>query len=284
MGTPAFMPPEQAMAHWDQVDARADVFSCAATAYTLLSGALIHDARTAAEALVLAATRQVAPIRTRVPELPAPIAAVLDRGLALRKEDRWRDATAMRAALRRALTESNLTLPPVESLLSWVREPRPDAPSTPSFEGDTTRPRGVTETSASPTLVAHPPASIAVSVKTPPRRRVGLAAGAALLSTGLVALGVTLATRAPERGAEEEPSATTRPDSPPATAATTTAPAPPEAPTVSSRGADDPGPAPSAAVSTSATARPVRIPASTPRQPDEVLNQFGRRKQRRARD
>ena len=45
MGTPAFMAPEQAMGRWNDVDARTDLWAMGATAYTLLTGLPVHDAR-----------------------------------------------------------------------------------------------------------------------------------------------------------------------------------------------------------------------------------------------
>jgi serine/threonine-protein kinase len=81
MGTPAFMPPEQALSHWDRVDSRTDLFALAATAYTLLSGEQVHPGTTVPELLVAASTLQVAPVRVRLGELDEEIAAVFDRAL-----------------------------------------------------------------------------------------------------------------------------------------------------------------------------------------------------------
>ena len=45
MGTPGFMPPEQARGQWSVVDARSDVWAVGATMYALLSGKLVHERR-----------------------------------------------------------------------------------------------------------------------------------------------------------------------------------------------------------------------------------------------
>ncbi len=58
MGTPAFMPPEQALAHWHKVDARSDLFALGATLFTVLTGRLVHTGSTIPELLVAAATKQ----------------------------------------------------------------------------------------------------------------------------------------------------------------------------------------------------------------------------------
>lgn len=102
LGTVFFMPPEQALGVSDEIDARSDVWAVGATMFTLLTGQLVHRARTMNEALVVAATRSAPPIRSVEPSLSAPIAAVVDRALRFDRNKRYSDATAMREALLRA--------------------------------------------------------------------------------------------------------------------------------------------------------------------------------------
>jgi serine/threonine-protein kinase len=102
MGTPAFMPPEQALGKSSQVDGQSDLWSVGATMFTLLTGHLVHDAETINEHLVRAATQPARAVRTLAPDVPAPIAEVVDRALAFEKADRWADAAAMQAAVRAA--------------------------------------------------------------------------------------------------------------------------------------------------------------------------------------
>ncbi|NUO54449.1 MAG: serine/threonine protein kinase [Polyangiaceae bacterium] len=125
MGTPAFMPPEQALAHWDHVDARSDVFAVAASAFTLLTGRLVHEARTAPELLVRASTQQARPLRSIEPWVPEPIANVIDRGLSYDSGRRFADARQMQMALRQATAHSGVALP---SLASLALPTRSDAP------------------------------------------------------------------------------------------------------------------------------------------------------------
>ncbi|MBK6517074.1 MAG: serine/threonine protein kinase [Polyangiaceae bacterium] len=103
LGTPAFMPPEQALAHWDEVDTRSDVYSLGASMFTLLTGQLVHDGRTVPELLVAVSTRQARPIRSLSPSVPAALAVVIDRALSHSPAHRYRDAAEMSAALRAAL-------------------------------------------------------------------------------------------------------------------------------------------------------------------------------------
>jgi len=103
MGTPAFMPPEQALAYWDEVDARSDVYSIAASLFTLMTGRLVHDGSTVPEVIVKVSTRPAPPVQSVAPHIPPPIAIVLDRALSFRREGRFDDAGQMLMALRAAV-------------------------------------------------------------------------------------------------------------------------------------------------------------------------------------
>jgi len=102
MGTPAFMPPEQAAGKWELGDARSDLWAVAATMFTLLTGRIVHHAETVSLVLVAATTRPAPSIAVLRPDLPAAVCAVIDRALAFRPEDRWQTARDMQGALREA--------------------------------------------------------------------------------------------------------------------------------------------------------------------------------------
>lgn len=99
MGTPAFMPPEQALGRAREIDGRSDLWSAGATLFTLLSGEFVHRAETAEEMLVRAGSKPARSLATVAPEIHAPVAEVIDRALAFDKGDRWGDARAMLSAL-----------------------------------------------------------------------------------------------------------------------------------------------------------------------------------------
>jgi eukaryotic-like serine/threonine-protein kinase len=102
MGTPAFMPPEQARGRWELVDARSDLWAVGATMYVLLTGAPPRAAATSNELLLLAMTKPVPSIATDA-HAPSPdIVAIVDRALAFEPESRFPDARAMQAAVRAA--------------------------------------------------------------------------------------------------------------------------------------------------------------------------------------
>jgi serine/threonine-protein kinase len=102
MGTPAFMPPEQARGLWAEVDAQSDLWAVGATLFTCLTGRLVHDAETMNKVLIAAMTVPARPIGVHRPELPLAVKEVVDRALAFAKGDRWADARAMQDAVREA--------------------------------------------------------------------------------------------------------------------------------------------------------------------------------------
>jgi serine/threonine-protein kinase len=106
LGTPAFMAPEQARGMLEQIDALTDIWAVGATLFQLLTGRLVHEARTPNAAIVAAATQRVAPIRSFYPELPRKLAGVVDRALAFEPECRWPNALAMRSALVESAPET----------------------------------------------------------------------------------------------------------------------------------------------------------------------------------
>lgn len=102
IGTPEFMPPEQALGRRDKVDARSDVWGLGATMFNAITGEYVHDAPTLHEQLMASATKRARPIRSLAPQVPPGVAAVIDRALELEMSDRWQSAQAMQDALRNA--------------------------------------------------------------------------------------------------------------------------------------------------------------------------------------
>jgi serine/threonine-protein kinase len=100
MGTPAFMPPEQALGKTSMIGPRSDVWAVGATLYTLLTGQLVHDGESANEQLILAATRPAPSLAANPGAIPRPLAQIIDRALAFDIEQRWPSARAMQQALR----------------------------------------------------------------------------------------------------------------------------------------------------------------------------------------
>ena len=102
MGTPSFMPPEQARARWAEVDGRSDIWATGATLFYLLSGQLVHEGETYADQLAQAVREPVRPLATVDPSIPRVVAELVDRALAYAAADRWQSARYMQTAVRRA--------------------------------------------------------------------------------------------------------------------------------------------------------------------------------------
>jgi serine/threonine protein kinase len=100
MGTPGYMPPEQACGNWAQVDATSDLWALAATLHFCLTGRAIHDEEEPQRTLLLTTTRPAPSIRQFLPELPPSVVSFLDRGLAFERKNRWQSAQEMREALQ----------------------------------------------------------------------------------------------------------------------------------------------------------------------------------------
>lgn len=102
MGTPAFMPPEQALGRRAEIDERTDLWAAGATMFTLLSGRLVREADSPEEMMVRAATQPVRPLQEVLPDIPDPVAAVVDKALSFKRDDRFLNAHAMRDAIAQA--------------------------------------------------------------------------------------------------------------------------------------------------------------------------------------
>jgi serine/threonine protein kinase len=102
MGTPSYMPPEQARGRWEMVDARSDLWAVVATMFALLTGRCVHEAETVNETLLLAMSRPAPPLASVLVDSPARVAAIVDRALAFEMQDRWSDAPSMRQGVQDA--------------------------------------------------------------------------------------------------------------------------------------------------------------------------------------
>ena len=186
MGTPAFMGPEQALGRARDVDERSDVFACGATLFTILSGKLVHEAETAQEQAVYAATRPARPLASVAADLPQEVCALVDKAISFERADRWQTAAQMRDALARLYQTLYAEAPP----------------TTVAPGHDTTTSRTMLE--SAPTIDARAPTEPSGGTKAPvsaPPLVTGLGRGRALALLGgaavLVALGALALSRGP---------------------------------------------------------------------------------------
>ncbi|HET7067535.1 MAG TPA: serine/threonine-protein kinase [Nocardioides sp.] len=122
VGTPAYMAPEQATG--GGVDARADVYALAAVSYQLLTGRTAHEGTIADLAHL-----RLPPPPSQLAQLPPEIDAVILRGLAPEREERWPDVHSYVQALQETS--------PVRARTLLV-----PAPDLPRFQAPDARPPG----------------------------------------------------------------------------------------------------------------------------------------------
>ena len=103
MGTPEYMPPEQARGRSEHIDGRTDLWAVGAMMFRLVTGRYVHVAETQNEVLLLAMTEPAKKIAEVMPSIHPKVAEVIDRALAYEPLDRFPDAEAMRAAVKEAL-------------------------------------------------------------------------------------------------------------------------------------------------------------------------------------
>jgi serine/threonine-protein kinase len=133
IGTASYMPPEQARAKRDLIEARTDVWALGATMFRSMTGRFVHEGDTVQERLLAAMSQRAPSIADVLPSLPPPIALVVDRALAFQIGDRWRSAREMQNALRRAyeLVERR-PLPGAEPIVTDEPPEQPDSAEPPT--------------------------------------------------------------------------------------------------------------------------------------------------------
>jgi tetratricopeptide (TPR) repeat protein len=102
VGTPGFMPPEQARG--EPVDARADVYALGALLYHLLAGAAPHGGGGARQALRAVLEGPPAALATLAPDAPPDLVTLVETAMAREPADRYPSAAQMADDLRRFVT------------------------------------------------------------------------------------------------------------------------------------------------------------------------------------
>ncbi len=99
IGTPSYMPPEQAAG--ERVDARADVYSLGALLYQVLAGTPPFVGRTTAEVLTKVLYGQPPKLAEIDPDIPADLIAIVEKAMAREPADRFPTANEMVIELKR---------------------------------------------------------------------------------------------------------------------------------------------------------------------------------------
>ena len=108
MGTPDFLAPEQ-IRDSHRVDTRADLYSLGCTLYFLIAGGVPFPGGTLGLKLVRHQTDEPEPIEAIRPEVPASLAAIVQKLMAKRPEDRYQTPAEAAAALAALSASGDLT-------------------------------------------------------------------------------------------------------------------------------------------------------------------------------
>ena len=127
MGTLPYMSPEQCLGK--ELDGRSDLYSLGIMLFQLATGQLPFDIKSPTDA-VLKHINEEPPSPQQVrPGVPAKVAAVIEKSIAKRPEDRFQSGEEMDAELRRAaagLTDADVThFAPAQSVVSLVTQLMP---------------------------------------------------------------------------------------------------------------------------------------------------------------
>jgi serine/threonine protein kinase/WD40 repeat protein len=157
LGTPGYMPPEQANAQ--PVDARADVWALGATLYHALVGQPPFAGVSGIALLAAVMRAEVVPPSARRPDVPTALEAIVLRALSKRADDRQPSAASLAAELESWLADDAAARPAAvaEDLTlawSWTLAGAGADPASADVQA-TYRPPGA---ESSPTVVLLPPA------------------------------------------------------------------------------------------------------------------------------
>ena len=120
IGTPAYMSPEQALAH--ELDARSDLFSVGVTLYEMLSGANPFQTGNPATTLSRVVHHQQRPVFETLPQTPAALEELVDGLLQKDPEKRTPTAQAAIEVLARCIRDEDLVATQ-EALAQFIGEP-----------------------------------------------------------------------------------------------------------------------------------------------------------------
>ena len=110
VGTPLYMSPEQAAGR--EVDSRTDIYSLGAVGFAMLAGRPPFSTKTLQEAILKRHTENAPSLAAHATDAPADLVAAIDRCLARKPDDRFKDARSFRQAVAPdALVEADLPEP-----------------------------------------------------------------------------------------------------------------------------------------------------------------------------
>jgi serine/threonine protein kinase len=121
MGTPAYMPPEQAQGQLDQVDGQSDVYSLGATIYAVLCKKQPFTGQTPMEILMKLCREDPPAPRSLNAEIPEAVEKIILKAMAKEKVDRYPSALALADDLKRFLNHEEISAKGPSSLKMAAR-------------------------------------------------------------------------------------------------------------------------------------------------------------------
>lgn len=176
MGTPGYMAPEQ-IGDAGGADARADVYALGAILYEMLAGVPVFPREAVTRILQATLRGELVPLEDRMPDLSLRIARTVDRCLALERDDRYPDATAIAAELyadrpdlKEVVTGARVGMPVPLDLPDGVRAPSITGSfRTPMVQSSAANPTIGPDAFSAPSTIAPPPAAPRAAVGTETR-------------------------------------------------------------------------------------------------------------------
>jgi eukaryotic-like serine/threonine-protein kinase len=196
MGTPDYLSPEQARC-LHKADIRSDLYSVGCTFHFLLTGQVLFPGGSALDKLIRHGAEKPTPVRELRPEVPAEVAAVLDKLLAKHPRERYQTPAELAAALEPFAVSGPTPWAPLPAPTEPFVDALPTPASDPSLQAsdDLSALANTVAHDGAPTPLA--PASGRRSVRSRPailrrRRRAWLILAGCAVTLGLVAAAAAL--------------------------------------------------------------------------------------------
>ncbi len=124
VGTPRYMSPEQATAHWESLDARTDIYSLGVSLYEMLTGAPLFPDSTPPQLLLRIIRTEPSRVRQLNRRVPRDLETIVMKAMAKRPADRYASAQELADDLRRFLQHQPVRarrIGPLGRFARWCR-------------------------------------------------------------------------------------------------------------------------------------------------------------------